>query len=169
VLQEVVVGFPENLLVAEERVALSLHPHWKRLVGAFLFTLLVVAAAIAGVVYTPWQLVRYVILGVALLLLIIYPLLRLIGWATTHYVFTTHRILLRSGVISRKGRDIPLDRINDVSFQHNLFERMLGCGTLVIESAGEHGQIVLKDVPHVERTHGTLYQLVEQDDSRADA
>jgi hypothetical protein len=56
-----------------------------------------------------------------------------------------------------------------VSFEHNIFERMLGCGTLVIESAGEHGQIVLKDVPHVERTHGTLYQLVEQDDSRAGA
>ncbi|BCJ37488.1 membrane protein [Actinocatenispora thailandica] len=163
------MGFPENLLVAEERVALRLHPHWKRLVGAFLFTLLVLAAAIAGVVYAPWQILRYIILGLAVLLLVIYPLRRLITWATTHYVFTTHRILLRSGVISRKGRDIPLDRINDVSFEHNLFERMLGCGTLVIESAGEHGQIVLKDVPHVERTHGVLYQLVEQDDSRADA
>ncbi|WP_051802118.1 PH domain-containing protein [Actinocatenispora sera] len=168
-LQEVVVGFPESLLVTEEQVVLSLHPHWKRLVGAVLFTLLVVAAAIAGLVYTPWRIVQYVILGVAVVLLIVYPLRRLIGWATTHYVFTTHRILLRSGVISRSGRDIPLDRINDVSFQHNIFERMLGCGTLVIESAGEHGQIVLKDVPHVERTHGTLYQLVEQDDGRPDA
>jgi uncharacterized membrane protein YdbT with pleckstrin-like domain len=168
-LQEVVVGFPESLLVTEEQVVLSLHPHWTRLVGAVLFTLLVVAAAIAGLVYTPWRIVQYVILGVAVVLLIVYPLRRLIGWATTHYVFTTHRILLRSGVISRSGRDIPLDRINDVSFQHNIFERMLGCGTLVIESAGEHGQIVLKDVPHVERTHGTLYQLVEQDDGRPDA
>lgn len=162
------MGFPDNMLVDTEQVVLHLHPHWKRLVGAVLFTVLVVVAAAVGVAFLHWPIVRYVILGLAVVLLLIYPLRRLISWRTTHYVFTTHRILLRYGVISRSGRDIPLDRINDVSFQHNLFERMLGCGTLIIESAGENGQIVLKDIPRVERTQGVLYQLVEQDTDRSE-
>ena len=42
-------------------------------------------------------------------------------------------------------------------------ERMLGCGTLTIESAGERGQSVLVDIPGVERVQTMLYELVEAD------
>jgi uncharacterized membrane protein YdbT with pleckstrin-like domain len=68
---------------------------------------------------------------------------------------------MRTGVFSRQGRDIPLNRVNDVSFQHNFFERLLGCGTLTIESAGERGQVVLSEIPHVEKIQSQLYDLVE--------
>jgi hypothetical protein len=40
-------------------------------------------------------------------------------------------------------------------------ERLLGCGTLTIESAGERGQSVLNDVPHVDKVQTKLYELVE--------
>jgi hypothetical protein len=43
---------------------------------------------------------------------------------------------------------------------------MLGCGTLVVESAGERGQVVLRDIPRVETVQGTLYRLVEEDSER---
>jgi Bacterial PH domain len=62
-------------------------------------------------------------------------------------------------VLSRSGHDMPLTRLNDVSFSHNMIERMLGCGTLVVESAGERGQVVLTDVPKVEQVQRTLYRL----------
>jgi len=78
-------------------------------------------------------------------------------------VFTNERIITRHGVFAREGRDIPLNRVNDVSFQHTFFERMLGCGTLVIESAGERGQVVLDDIPRVEKIQSQLYELVEAD------
>jgi uncharacterized membrane protein YdbT with pleckstrin-like domain len=84
-------------------------------------------------------------------------------WRTTHYVFTDERVILRVGVFSRDGRDIPLGRINDVSFSHNLIGRMLGYGTLTIESAGERGQVPLTDLPGVEKTQSMLYELVEAD------
>jgi uncharacterized membrane protein YdbT with pleckstrin-like domain len=78
-------------------------------------------------------------------------------------VFTNERVIMRSGVFSRSGRDIPLGRINDVSFSHNLVERMLGTGVLTIESAGERGQVVLDDIPRVEQTQSVLYELVDND------
>jgi uncharacterized membrane protein YdbT with pleckstrin-like domain len=84
-------------------------------------------------------------------------------WRTTHYVFTSERVILREGIISRQGRDIPLGRVNDVSFSHGLIDRMLGCGTLTIESAGERGQVVLASLPRVEKTQSVLYELVEAD------
>jgi uncharacterized membrane protein YdbT with pleckstrin-like domain len=87
-------------------------------------------------------------------------------WRTTHYVFTSERVLLREGVLARHGRDIPLARINDVSFSKGLLDRLLGSGRLTVESAGEHGQIVLNDIPQVEATQGTLYRLVEEEQNR---
>src|SRR5439155_20084773 len=87
-------------------------------------------------------------------------------WRTTHYVFTNERVIMREGVFAREGRDIPLNRVNDVSFQHSFFERLLGAGTLTIESAGERGQVVLTDIPRVEKVQSNLYELVEDDRDR---
>jgi hypothetical protein len=36
----------------------------------------------------------------------------------------------------------------------------------VVESAGEHGQILLNDIPHVEQVQGTLFRLVEEEQRR---
>jgi uncharacterized membrane protein YdbT with pleckstrin-like domain len=93
------------------------------------------------------------------------PFLR---WQATHYVITNRRIVLRSGILSRRGRDIPLNRVNDVSFEHGLIERLLRTGSLTVESAGERGQLVLTDVPRVERVQHTIYELVQQHELRRD-
>jgi len=94
-----------------------------------------------------------------------YPLLR---WRTTMYELTTRRMRLRDGIIARNGRDIPLSRITDVSFRKGVLDRLLGCGTLVVESAGEHGELTLTEIPHVERVSALLFQLVEDERVRDD-
>ena len=101
--------------------------------------------------------------AVILIFTFVRPWLR---WINTNYVVTTHRVVLRDGVVARSGRDIPLTRINDVTFEHTVIERLLRSGTLLVESAGERGQVTLADVPHVENVQRTLYRLVEQDDQR---
>jgi uncharacterized membrane protein YdbT with pleckstrin-like domain len=87
-------------------------------------------------------------------------------WRTTTYELTTRRLRMREGIVTRRGRDIPLVRINDVSFEKGLLDRLLGAGRLVVESAGEHGQILLNDIPHVEQVQGTLFRLVEDEHRR---
>jgi uncharacterized membrane protein YdbT with pleckstrin-like domain len=104
---------------------------------------------------------------VALLVLARWSLWPFLRWLTTSYVVTDRRLITRRGIIARQGRDMPLSRINDVTFNHSgLLERMLGCGTLVVESAGERGQLVLADVPRVEEVQRDVYRLAEQDDVR---
>jgi uncharacterized membrane protein YdbT with pleckstrin-like domain len=156
------VGFPESILTSDEEVVLHLRPHWRRLVAPIGWVLLVVAAVIAAaVLWGGTGALVLAVVGVGLLAwLALWPWLE---WRTTHYVFTTERVLLREGVLGRHGRDIPLARINDVSFSHSLLERMLGSGTMTIESAGERGQVVLADLPRVEHTQTVLYELVEAD------
>ena len=59
-----------------------------------------------------------------------------------------------------------MTRVNDVSFSRTVVERMFGSGTLVIESAGDRGQVVLVDVPHVETVQRDIYRLVEDEAQR---
>lgn len=164
------MGFPESVLTKDEHVVLNLHPHWKALIRPVFVLLVAVAAVAAAAVFLPragWArsaLVAVAVVAVVLVaLLAFWPWLR---WRTTHYVFTNERVIMRHGVVSRSGRDIPISRVNDVSFEHGPVERMLGCGTLTIESAGERGQVVLTDIPGVERVQSVLYELVEDDRNR---
>jgi uncharacterized membrane protein YdbT with pleckstrin-like domain len=160
------VGFPESVLTSDERVVLHLHPHWKALIRPVLVVVVGVAAVVAAGVVLPsgWNpLGLYIVGAIALLAIFTLALWPWLVWRTTHYVFTNERVILREGVFSRDGRDIPMGRVNDVSFSHSLFQRMLGCGTLTIESAGERGQVVLTNIPHVEKTQSVLYELVEED------
>jgi uncharacterized membrane protein YdbT with pleckstrin-like domain len=156
------VAYPKKLLAEDETVVLDTHPHWKTLVLPLVWLLL--ACFVAGLLVSLVDDTtgRYVIVGVAALLVVLLFVVPFLRWRSTLFVFTTKRVVVRSGVLSRTGRDIPLTRVNDVTFTHNVFERMLGCGTLVVESAGERGQVQLTDVPHVEQVQRTLYDLAER-------
>ncbi|HEY3651127.1 MAG TPA: PH domain-containing protein, partial [Streptosporangiaceae bacterium] len=109
---------------------------------------------------------RLVVAAVAILAVMLWLIVPVLRWRTTTYELTTRRLRVRSGIATRRGRDIPLARINDVSFEKGLLDRLLGSGRLVVESAGEHGQILLNDIPRVEFTQATLFRLVEEEQRR---
>lgn len=160
----------DSSLTEGEVFVLQLHPHWKTLLRPFFILIVTLAAALALLILLPAgadpPVVRIIIGAIALLLSIVFFAVPIARWRTTSYELTTRRLRLRSGIVSRSGRDFPLIRISDVSFQHGLIDRILGCGKLIVESAGEHGQLVLNEIPHVQRVQSTLFQLVEDEQSR---
>lgn len=165
------MAYPDDLLSEDEEVIVHRHPHWKTLVVPVLMLLVVVAGGsylAAVVASTSWHGAGWIALGVVGGVLLVWltftPLVR---WRTTHFVVTTHRIMVREGVFSRSGIDIPMSRINSVRFRHGLLDRLVGCGTLIVESASDD-PLEFDDIPHVERVHTLLYQEVydEQDEHR---
>jgi uncharacterized membrane protein YdbT with pleckstrin-like domain len=157
-------------LADDEQEVLRLHPHWKTLIRPLLVAIVVVAAALVIVAVIPSGKAaaaeRLAVAVVAILALMLWLAVPLLRWRTTIYELTTRRLRVREGIVTRHGRDIPLARINDVSFEKGLLDRLLGSGRLVVESAGEHGQIVLNEIPHVEYVHSTLFRLVEDEQRR---
>lgn len=160
------MGLPKNSLTEDEKIVLEFHPHWSTLVATIFWA--IVTAVVAGVVifFIPdggsQTLIRLIVAAVGILAIIVVGFIPFLRWVTTSYTLTNRRFVMRHGILSRSGRDIPLTRVNDVSFSHSLIERMLGTGTLVVESGGEHGQLVLKKIPHVEHTQSQLYRIVEE-------
>jgi uncharacterized membrane protein YdbT with pleckstrin-like domain len=165
------MSLDRSLAIGEEPVAV-LHPHWKTLVVPVIMTFVVVAVLLTGEVLIPSgsgaAVERLVLAVVAIALLMWWLIIPILAWRTTVYELTTKRMRLRDGILTRNGRDIPLSRITDVSFRKGVLDRLLGCGTLVVESAGEHGELTLRNIPHVEEVSAKLFQLVE-DERRRDS
>ena len=161
------MGYPENVLAADEQVVLHRHPHWKRLVSAVVVLVLCsgVAAFVAAVVaQTSWDLsAKKVIFGVITAIWVVLvgwlTLWPFLNWWTTHFVITDRRVMFRHGVLTRSGIDIPLARINSVEFRHGLIDRLLRTGTLLIESASQD-PLEFHDIPDLERVHSLLYHEV---------
>jgi uncharacterized membrane protein YdbT with pleckstrin-like domain len=163
------VAFPDEVLTAEEEVVLHLHPHAKAAVRPILVLLVALAAVIVVWVMLPPTTGGLIgVLAVAAVAIFmgstrgVWPLL---VWRATHYVFTDERILLQDGVIARERRDLPLNRVNDHVMSQSLVERLLGCGTLRIDSIGDQ-VAVLASVPRVQQVQTLLYQLIETDRER---
>lgn len=161
------MGYPDNVLAADERVVLHRHPHWKRLIGPVLVLLLATAAVAFGlgvVNHTDWEQmaknVVMIVLAVIWLILVgwltLWPVL---NWRSTHFVITDRRVMFRHGVLTRSGIDIPLARINSVEFRHGLLDRIVRTGTLIIESASQD-PLEFNDIPRVEQVHSLLYHEV---------
>ena len=154
-----------------EQIVLRLHPHGKTMAGPAAILLLVVAGAITLIFVLPqsaahlcW--IRLAIGVAALFAAAVWFVTPFLRWRTTIYEVTTRRLRLREGIVSRSGRDFPLNRISDVSFSQGLLDRLFGCGRLVVESPGEYGRLELTEIPDVRRVQGVLFQLVGDEEER---
>lgn len=163
------VGLPSRLLGADEYEVLHTRTHAKALVLPALGLILVGALVGAGTAvvpsaYRPVGQLVVVVLG--LVLAVWWALLPFLRWRATTYSLTNRRLVMRTGVLTRLSVDLPLWRINDLSTQRSLADRMLGCGTLVAQTAGEGGTVALRDVPEVQRVQQAVAELLFGDPAR---
>jgi uncharacterized membrane protein YdbT with pleckstrin-like domain len=154
----------EEHLAEGETIVMQLRTHPKKVIKPILLLVVLVVALVAlWVVPLP---VDGMVLGIATLALVLLGLVAAAGpflrWRTTSYIITNQRVALRTGILTQTGRDIPLYRINNVTFEKQLSDRFWGCGTLVISDGTDQPGMVLDDVPDVEKVQRALQDLVRQ-------
>ncbi|MDP9072585.1 MAG: PH domain-containing protein [Actinomycetota bacterium] len=159
------MAFPTKLLNEGEQVILDLHPHWWFLAPSVAAVVVLLVATIGAAVASVPQWVALALAGV-LVLAVFWLLARYIRWVTTSLVLTSDRLVHRKGIAAKSGREIPLDHINDISYQQGVFDRMIGAGDVVIESAGQHSQEVFEDLPKPGRIQNEIYRQIEAGKNR---
>lgn len=161
------MSFPENVLAQDEKVVRHLHPHWFTVLLPTVVGVVVVAAAVIALLVLPdgsvGTVLLWVVLGAAVLVLLLFVLAPYVRWRSTHYVITTHRVMVRRGVLTKSGKDITLAKITDVSFRQTLLDRMIGAGSLHIESAGDSPDEDLVNVPDSDDVQQLINRLVDED------
>ncbi|TWE12786.1 PH domain-containing protein [Rudaeicoccus suwonensis] len=166
------MAFNPKHLARGEQIDMEMRTHAKAILGPILIAMVTIVIALAGSVWfsdkgwSGWlTLALWIVALIVLVWFVVVPVLR---WLTTIYVITNRRLITRRGVISKSGRDIPLYRINDVSYEKGLLDRMLGCGTLVVHDATEQTGVRLYDVPRVEEVQVRLNELLFHHDDGGD-
>ena len=150
--------FPRKYLNEGEEVILDLRPHWFYLAGPA--STLVIALVLALWVRDRSDWILFPVLLLALVSLLWF-LGRYAKWVTTNFALTSDRLIYRSGVGSRQGREIPLERINDVSYHQSIFQRLLGAGDLLFESGGERGQEQFGSFAHPQDIQNEIHRAIE--------
>ena len=159
------VAYPRSDLNTGEEVVLDLRPHWwyfSRQVVALL------AAMAIGIVALGLGAPDAADISVGVLILIVLGWLGFtyVVWATTNFVVTTDRLISRSGVLTRQGVEIPLERINTVFFRQNLWERFIRSGDLEIESASEQGSSKFSNIRRPLNVQNEIYRQMESNENR---
>ena len=153
------MAYPEKLLSPGEEIMSEFRPHWsgivKEAILSILALVLIVLIAVQGFSWSLWA------IGALILIWLLLVARGLIRWFTTQHVITTERVIHRLGMISKHGKEIPLEVINDVAFNQSAWERIFGTGDLLIESAGTHGQTKYTDIPDPEAIQSLIYQVRE--------
>lgn len=158
----------ERHLADDEQPVYVTRAHWTGMAGEFVLLCLIwIAAAIVVSVLPagePWAgTAFYILLGLAVLASLRYWLFPLLKWRSKLYILTTKRIYKRSGFLTRSSRSIPLARVNDVSFEATLWERVMRYGTLTVQSASEQGVMTMRHVPQPEAFKTEIHRAVDEE------
>jgi uncharacterized membrane protein YdbT with pleckstrin-like domain len=154
------MAFPDRLLNEGEEVVIDTHPHWWVFAGVVTRLVLAIVIAIAIVVKFDGKAVNYIGSGLIIVAILNVAVVYL-KWRTTDFVLTNDRLVTRRGIFSRDSREIPLDRVMDLSCHQSLFERVIGAGDLMIESGGERGQEVFSDFGNPFELQNAVHRAIE--------
>ena len=154
-------GRRRSRLVDGETVVVDVRPHWWFLAGPVFVLAAVIAGAITALVegvpaWVHWVTVA-ALAGAALWLLGRYA-----RWASTRLVVTTVRIMERRGILGRVGREIPIVALTDIGYRQTLFQRMIGAGDVLVESAGRDSAEVFPDLPRPAAIHNEIYAQLDR-------
>lgn len=161
------MAFPKRLLIPGEEIVTELRPHLAALTIPVSILLAVTIAGIWAfssfhVTFVRWSLFA---VWVGTLLFVFLP--KLVWWLTSNFVVTTSRVVHRQGFIAKKSMEIPLGKINDVRFEQGMIDRLVGAGTLIIQSASEAGREEFEFVRHPEEVQKTIYEQTEKSERSA--
>lgn len=161
------MGFPSKLLNQGEKIILDLHPHWILLAGPFFWALVIIVALAIFTLFSGIlaPTLSWLVASVGFVLLMFMVVFKYLAWLYTEFVLTSERVIARQGVFTKWAKDIPLNRINDVTFSQTFLERVLGSGNLAIESAGEQGLNRFVFIRNPEQVQNTIYKAMEAHES----
>ena len=148
-----------------EEVVLDLRPHWRFFLRPALLLVVAIAGFVGGAVLDLPEAAQ-VALAALTLTALCWFVVRYARWATTSFVVTTDRLIHRSGVLAKRGVEIPLESVQTVFSSQSLLERLLRCGDLVIESGGERGRQAFSDISRPSLVQDEIHRQIEANGRR---
>lgn len=104
------MGYIESNLIADEKIMYEGKLHW--------------AIFLPGIILLPVIIGAFLLIGAA------------IQQATTEMAITNKRVLIKTGLISRRTLELNLAKIETIGIDQGIFGRMLNFGTVTVVGTG---------------------------------
>ncbi len=88
---------------------------------------------------------------------VLHFLARRIRASADEFVVTNRRVIRKTGLVAREAEHAPIEKIQDVTVDQGVVARLLGYGTVVLETASESGRIVIPDIADPERFRSAIW------------
>jgi hypothetical protein len=148
-----------------ELIVVRFRRHGNRLVIPSLALLVISAAAgyWVGALPSPWMNVAAA--SGAALLALLFGVIPVLNWLTTHTTVTTRRVIVRSGFFVRLRTEVLLARVREVKSSRSIAQRMRGSGDIELLHGIE--RTILIDVPGVTAVINAIQELSERNYERS--
>ena len=153
---------PDEYLLDTERRVIRVRFHWAILAWDTFEAIALLAVCVMVSYLLPPQgwLIQNVLWYIALAVVLHYAYVVLFWWVE-RIVVTDQRILMTTGLFTTKVLMMPIGKVTDLSYERTLNGRMLGYGTMVVESAGQIQALNRIDyLPKPEQFYDAISQLV---------
>ncbi|MFG1610678.1 PH domain-containing protein [Actinoplanes sp. NPDC049265] len=85
---------------------------------------------------------------------------KVFDWYYDRFILTNKRVMVVSGIVTRKVAMMPLARVTDMKYEQSALGRALNYGTFVLESAGQDQ--ALREVKHLPNPNELYLRVVEE-------
>ena len=137
----------------DEIILLITRQHWVRLLLPFIIWLL---AAVLLIIFASTT--GFIIALVAAL----YPIIEYLNWKNNLWCITNLRVVDESGFFNRYSKESPLDKINNVEYDQNIWGRIFGFGNVDIQTAAELGETTYELIQHPKLLKDTITHAQEE-------
>jgi len=153
---------PDEYLLDSERRVIRVRRHWASLAWDVFeaFALLAVAVMISYLLPPSMWLVQNILWYAALIVLLRFAYL-VLDWWVERIVVTDKRFMMTTGVFTTRVLMMPIGKVTDLTYQRSAMGRMLGYGTMVVESAGQIQALNrIEYLPRPEEVYDAISELV---------
>jgi uncharacterized membrane protein YdbT with pleckstrin-like domain len=149
-------------LLDTERRVIRVRRHWAVLIwDTFEAAALLAICVLVSYVLPPSLWVVQNVLWYAALLVILRFAYHVIEWWVERLVVTDKRFVMTTGVFTTKVLMMPISKVTDLTYERTAIGRMMGYGTMVVESAGQIQALNRIDyLPRPEEFYDTISELV---------
>ncbi|HEV7980680.1 PH domain-containing protein [Amycolatopsis sp.] len=153
---------PDEYLLDTERRVIRIRRHWAVLLwDTFEAAALLAICVLVSYLLPPSMWVVQNILWYAALLVVLRFAYTVMEWWVERLVVTNKRFVMTTGVFTNKVLMMPITKVTDLTFERTATGRMMGYGTIVVESAGQIQALNKIDyLPQPEEFFDTISELV---------
>ncbi|EMD22132.1 PH domain-containing protein [Amycolatopsis azurea] len=153
---------PDEYLLDTERRVIRIRRHWAVLLwDTFETAALLAVCVLVSYLLPPAAWVIQNILWYAALLIILRFAYVVMEWWVERLVVTDKRFVMTTGVYTTKVLMMPITKVTDLTYERSAWGRMMGYGTMVVESAGQIQALNRIDyLPKPEEFYDTISELV---------